>query len=80
MARGWESKNIESQQEEASRSRRKAPLPSPDELARAQQRRSYELMRVRTADDLSRASAPAHRKMLENALAALDAEIARLSS
>ena len=78
VARGWESKNVESQQEEASRSKPGHRPMTAEELARAAQRRSLELSRKRVADDLSRASVPAHRKMLEHALASLDAELAEL--
>jgi hypothetical protein len=80
MARGWESKSIESQQDDASRSTVTVPAaaPSTDQLARAEQRRSLELQRKRVADDLTRAAAPAHRKMLQEAMSALDAQIAAL--
>jgi hypothetical protein len=80
MARGWESKNIESQQEEAMRRPRKGPPPTADDLARAERRHSLGLMRSRAADDLGRASAPAHRRMLEEAIADLDRQIAALGA
>jgi hypothetical protein len=72
MARGWESKAIEAQQEEKERAVAKAPLPSAAQLAMAGQRRTLDLARKRALDDLSRATAPAHRAMLEQALQALD--------
>jgi hypothetical protein len=78
VARGWESKNIESQQQEASR---RAPAKRPrtaDELALVERRRSLDMMRARVAAELSRASAPAHRNMLEAALSALDRQLAAL--
>jgi hypothetical protein len=78
MARGWESKNVESQQEEASRFKAGKPAPTAAELARAAERRSLELTRKRVADDLRRATAPAHRKMLEGALESLDKQLADL--
>ena len=78
MARGWESKNIESQQEEAQR-RRSAPPPlTPEEQARRARRQSLELARARAAADLERATAPAHRRMLEQAIKALDQQIGEL--
>ena len=80
MARGFESKSVEYQQEEAARSRQQTkerPL-SEEERARHQRRRTLELARARTAADLSRAVAPARRVMLERALAALDAELKAL--
>jgi hypothetical protein len=78
MARGWESKNVESQQEDASRSKAGKPVPTAAELARAADRRSLELTRKRVADDLRRASAPAHRKMLEEAMESLNKQLADL--
>jgi hypothetical protein len=78
MARGWESKSIEAQQEEAERSegRRSARTElGPEERSKMERRRSLELARTRAADDLSRATAPAHRRMLEQALAAIEAQL-----
>jgi hypothetical protein len=75
MARGFESKMVEFQQEEAARAKsRSAPL-SADEQARKARRASLELTRRRAAADLERATAPAHRKMLEQAIAALDEQL-----
>lgn len=79
MARGWESKSIESQQEEASRHKPRAPHLSPAEQATAVRRRTLELQRARTSADLARATAPAHRLMLERAIAAIDEQIAALA-
>ena len=80
MARGFESKQVESQQEEAARGRTvKGPDLSETERVRVVQQRALQLSRKRAADDLSRASAPAHRLMLEQAIAALDAELAALA-
>jgi hypothetical protein len=78
MARGWESKSIESQQEEAARDRVRKPVLTPEQLADAGRRRTLELTRTRVADDLSRAKSPHHRAMLERSLAAIDDELARL--
>jgi hypothetical protein len=78
MARGFESKMVEFQQEEAQKVRRNQPAMSPDEHARHTKRRGLELARARAAADLERATAPAHRKMLEQALAALDRQLAEL--
>lgn len=79
MARGWESKAVEAQQDEASWRRPVAsPSEAPDALARLAERRVVELARARAAADLARATRPAHRAMLEQAIAALDAQLARL--
>jgi hypothetical protein len=79
MARGWESKSVEAQQEEASRpgTKRRAAT-TPEELAVEERRQALELMRKRAVDDLSRAVVPAHRHMLEQAIASLDTDLARL--
>jgi hypothetical protein len=79
MARGFESKQVESQQEEAARGRAAAgPARSADELARLDRQRTLELSMRRAEHDLSRATAPAHRLMLEHAIAALAAELEEL--
>jgi hypothetical protein len=79
MARGWESKNVESQQEDASRQAVALAEAKAEDRIRAERRRSLELTRRRTAADLTRASNPAHRKMLEDAIASLDEQIAGLN-
>ena len=66
---------VEFQQEEAARGRATAPSLSPDQKARQIQRQGLELARARAAADLERATAPAHRRMLEEALAALDRQL-----
>jgi hypothetical protein len=79
VARGFESKSVEAQQEEAARGRAPAgPALTPEERARGEQRRALELSRRRAEDDLARAVAPAHRRMLEQAIAALDARLGAL--
>ena len=75
MARGFESKMVEFQQEEAAKGRSTAPALSADERARRIRRESLELARARAAADLARATAPAHRRMLEQALAELDKQL-----
>lgn len=80
MARGWESKSVEDQQEAAAQRRTAADTPavSPEELARRQQLDALHLARARVLGDLQRACQPAHRGMLERALADVDAKIAAL--
>ena len=73
MARGWESKSVEAQQDEASRA--KGPQtrpPTPEERERIQQRQTIELARRKAVDDLQRAKTPAHRRQLERAITDLD--------
>jgi hypothetical protein len=78
MARGWESKNIEAQQEEASRRRPSGRPRTAEELARQDRRRALELARSRAVEDLRRATAPPHRQMLEQAIASLEEQLAAL--
>lgn len=80
MARGFESKQVESQQEEAARPKTKARAVSAQEAERIDRRRTLELSRARLAADLQRATAPAHRKMLEQAIDALDRQLNELAA
>jgi hypothetical protein len=79
MARGWESKSIESQQDDAARQKSVKPALTAEQREVLERRRTLELSRARLAGDLSRATAPPHRRMLERALADLDAQLAALS-
>jgi hypothetical protein len=76
MARGWESKAVEAQQQDlgAPRGRSAAPL-SPAQRLALDRRRTLELARARTAADLEASTSPAHRSMLEEALRALDLQL-----
>jgi hypothetical protein len=78
MARGFESKQVEAQQEEATRPKASGRTLSPFEADRLQRRRILELSRARLLADRERATRPAHRQMLEQALAALDEQLAGL--
>jgi hypothetical protein len=78
MARGWESKAIESQQEEAARRKRPERPLSETERATLEKRRAIELALSNARSDLAAAKAPAHRSMLTQKIAALEAELARL--
>jgi len=81
MARGWESKDVESQVEAKttmSTGSSRGPK-SPEELHREQERKDLQLSRVRIVNDLQSATHPNHRKSLEAALAHLDQQIAKLS-
>jgi hypothetical protein len=80
MARGWESKSVEAQQDAAEAQRRPGPPISPDEAARRSQRATLMLARSRALADLQQACAPPHRAMLEHAIADLDARLAALDS
>jgi hypothetical protein len=78
VARGWESKSVESQQESASQQAAKKPAATPGESARQAERATLALARTRALADLQHACAPAHRAMLEAAIADLDRRIAAL--
>jgi hypothetical protein len=80
MARGWESKNVESQQEEAARGRKRQRPLTPEEQARQVKRQGLELARARALADLERAVVPAHRQMLGQAVSAIEAQLRDLSS
>ncbi|HET7218668.1 MAG TPA: hypothetical protein VFJ02_11510 [Vicinamibacterales bacterium] len=80
MARGWESKAIESQQEEAARDRVKKPALTAEQRADLERRRTLELSRARAEADLARATSSAHRRMLEQTISAIDEQLSQLSS
>jgi hypothetical protein len=79
MARGWESKAIEDQQQALENGRRpgttaaaaSGAVPTPERAALL-------LARTRALGDLQLACAPAHRAMLEQAIRDLDARLAVL--
>ena len=79
MARGWESKSIEAQQDEAQRAKTVRRELTPEQRAIEERRRMLSLTRSRAVADLERATAAQHRRMLEQAIAALDEQLAQLS-
>jgi hypothetical protein len=81
MARGWESKAVEDQIEEASKRALKRSATddlTPEQRARHDRLESLRLSRARTLTQLERATRPAHREMLQRTLRALEAEIDEL--
>lgn len=81
MARGWESKSIETQQEEAARASRSGGRDAtPAEREAAAARRTLELARARVESDLRRARTPAHREMLQRALDDLERRLSTTRS
>lgn len=81
MARGWESKSVESQIDAAEERAALAKLPklTPEEAERKQQRESLLLTRVRVVHDLETSKNPRYRESLEAALKHLDEKIAALA-
>ena len=76
MARGWESKSVEQQQEEMSEQRKTVRPPmSPDEQQRNRKREGLLLSRKRLTQQLEAASNPRHRQILEQAIAELDSQL-----
>ena len=80
MARGWESKAVEAQQDAAAERRSTAPPVSEAEARRRGERASLMLARTRALSDLQQACAPAHRAMLEQAIADLDRRLKTLEN
>jgi hypothetical protein len=80
MARGWESKAIEAQQEVAATRPESRPAVAPHEAAHRARLATLTLARTRANADLEAATASAHRTMLQQAIADLDRQIADLTS
>jgi hypothetical protein len=81
MARGWESKSVESQIEDAAARRARAgaaPQKQADTLQQAR-RRALELDLVRVRGELSRCSNARFRALLEAELRHLEAELRKFS-
>lgn len=81
MARGWESKSVESQMDaaEARRTASRDTGTDPAVATRNRERESLMLSRKRIVNDLERAQHPRHRATLEAALKHLDEKIADLA-
>jgi hypothetical protein len=78
MARGWESKSVESQQDDALATSVRRPELTAEERARVDRRRTLELALARTQAELQAACHAAHRDMLRLKLEALKAELGTL--
>jgi hypothetical protein len=76
MARGWESKSVEQQQEEMSGRRKttRAPLPASQQ-ERNRKRDGLLLSRERLTQQLQTATNSRHRQMLQQGLAELDRQL-----
>jgi hypothetical protein len=81
MARGWESKDVESQVEssQAPKATDGSKRKSADQVHREQERNGLQLSRTRIVHDLESATNPNHRKSLEAALAHLDKKLSELN-
>lgn len=76
MARGWESKSVEQQQEQAtSAAPEKRVQLTPEQIAAEQKRRGWQMSRQRVLQQLEVASNPRHRELLEKTLADLERKL-----
>jgi hypothetical protein len=79
MARGWESKSVEQQQEELAERRKTAGRAvSPDEQKHNRKREGLLLSRQRLTQQLQAACNPRHRQMLDQSIAELDRQLSSL--
>ena len=77
MARGFESKDVEFQQAEAARPKKVLRRTlTADERDRADVRGTIELSLAHARRELAAASAPAHQRMLKQAITDLEARLA----
>ena len=81
MARGWESKSVEAQQDEAGQETPKSRVKlSPEEAARNRERENLRLSRRRVIQQIESSQNPRHRKILEDALAELDQRLSQFET
>ena len=76
MARGFESKDVEFQQAEPERSKTQLPARTAAEREALGRRQTFALALARAEADLAAATSSAHRQMLEQAIAALQSNLA----
>lgn len=80
MARGWESKDVESQvQDRKTVAENPRGQKSAEDIKKEQEKSGLVLSRTRVKNDLENATNPNHRKSLEAALEYLDKKIGELS-
>jgi len=82
MARGWESKAVEDQMEEALRRSQDEDtfrVQSPELIERRRRIENLRLARSRLTVLLSKAPSAAHQQMIRQSLRAIEAEIAALT-
>lgn len=77
MARGWESKSVEQQQEERLEQRKASgPVMSAEQREQNRKRDGLVLARQRLVNELQAARNPRHRQMLSDSLAEVDRQLA----
>lgn len=75
MARGFDSKAVESQQEDAQRGRTLKPALTEEEKLVKSRKAGLELALAQTQSEMTAACRPAHREMLKLRLEAIQAQI-----
>jgi len=75
MARGWESKSVESQQDDAARKSAGQAELTPEQRARMQHKAGLQLALAETQAQMAAACRPAHREMLQMRLAAIQDQL-----
>jgi hypothetical protein len=75
MARGWESKSVADQIEDAELRETRSEPASAEDRERQQRLDSLQLSKSRLLQQLERAKHPAHRRVLLNGLKAIEKEI-----
>jgi len=78
MARGFESKDVEFQQAEAERVKKLGRALTPEEREAQSKRQTIVLALARARADLTAARTSAHQRMLADAIAALERQLAAL--
>ncbi|HXO22171.1 MAG TPA: hypothetical protein VOA87_19815 [Thermoanaerobaculia bacterium] len=79
MARGWESKSVESQIEDAEARSNREEILTPEQRELRQKRQGLEMSRRRVLQEIAATRSALRRTSLEQALAFLDEEIAKLT-
>lgn len=77
MARGWESKAVESQIQSAETSKQEASQEDNTDPERMRRQQALRLSRSRVLQQLEVSQNPRHREMLNQALADLEAQLAQ---
>jgi hypothetical protein len=79
MARGWESKSVEAQMEEAAVSSSDKPRLTPQQMEAKQKRETLMLTKKKLEGDLERSANPRHQEMLKQAITEVDKQLAKFS-
>jgi hypothetical protein len=79
MARGWESKSVEQQQDEAQAQQQGGNGHRPERAEQTRALQGLQLSRTRVLKQLESATNPRHREMLQAAVADLEAKISQIT-